>query len=601
MVSFFNSIRFKIALITSGSFLMLIIFTLAVAYQQFNVVIKEQAQANAKQITDQLCVSFDSYIKQLSHLSVSSYIDKDIADILADAPGIGNYTEIRQKIDAYFLNIYAYRDDIKGIAFSLENGKAYSNSYTGFSSFGWNFSYGYWRGLFTQNNRDSLAVMAQPGSLADAADAFVIMRELLTFETRQTFGYMMFWVNKHALSEWLSGPSLDAESSVYVLDPTNVVIFTNDKSETSLTGGDLLARLSLSSASGGFYSDGEPGLNAGSKLIVSDVSSYTGCRVIAVFEPSILMWGASAFRGAVLIAGCLSFAVVLFVSLLISFAFSKEIYEIMVKLNKTENGSGGTSFCTARKDEIGGISNAIGGMLEKIDTLQEKELNEVRRANEAVMKLKEAEYKLLQRQINPHFLYNTLDSIRMRALINKDAEVSEMVRMLAKFFRLNTLHGQTVVSVGDELEAIYYYLELMRVRYADKILYSIEVEEAVRSVLMPKLILQPIVENAIIHGLEPKSGSCEIRVTGRHMGDTITLRVYDSGLGITREGLAAVIRRMNDDAESEPGHIGLLNVNRRLKLSYGDSYKLSIKSEWTKYTEVTLVLPSVWLPEVTRL
>ena len=209
--------------------------------------------------------------------------------------------------------------------------------------------------------------------------------------------------------------------------------------------------------------------------------------------------------------------------------------------------------------------------------------------------LKKAELRALQAQINPHFLYNTLDTIIWMAESKKTDQVIEIVRALSSFFRISLSKGRDWITIGEEVERTRSYLIIQKMRYRDIVDYQIEVEEGVAGNTILSLVLQPLVENALYHGVKNKrqGGTIVVRVKQRNQNEVL-LQVEDNGIGFTAEKLAQLQAELDDDSgelKSESGY-GIGNVNKRIKLYYGRQYGISIQSEYQAGTCATIIIPA---------
>ena len=203
---------------------------------------------------------------------------------------------------------------------------------------------------------------------------------------------------------------------------------------------------------------------------------------------------------------------------------------------------------------------------------------------------KEAQLHALQRQINPHFIYNTLESIRMMAYASKDREIERMTYMLGRLMHNSMSDHNKIITVREELENTNYYLYIQQVRFQNKIDIEFDIEQQLYDYRMPKLILQPLVENAIIHGLEKKKEGGKILVRGYTSGENLIFVVKDNGLGIEEERLMEINQVLQ--GENKNLNIGLSNVNERIKLYYGKQYGLQIYGEKGKGAVSKLMLPN---------
>lgn len=209
--------------------------------------------------------------------------------------------------------------------------------------------------------------------------------------------------------------------------------------------------------------------------------------------------------------------------------------------------------------------------------------------------LKKAELRALQAQINPHFLYNTLDTIIWLAEAHKTAQVIEIVRALSNFFRIALSKGQDWITIHQEVEHVRSYLTIQKMRYRDILDYKIEVDEDILDGVILKLTLQPLVENALYHGIKNKRNGGLITVRAKRADQSgVLLEVQDDGVGFTTYKLAQIQQEIDDDSEEitlKESGFGLENVNKRIKLFYGKQYGLSIDSHYLEGTRVTVAIP----------
>ena len=238
--------------------------------------------------------------------------------------------------------------------------------------------------------------------------------------------------------------------------------------------------------------------------------------------------------------------------------------------------------------EIQKLNTSVNQMIKKIgqlvDDIRVEEIN-----------LRAAELRLLQEQINPHFLYNTLDNIIWLAESGEDEEVVKMVSSLSSFFRTTLSKGRDYITVAEEREHIESYLSIQKFRYRDILSYDIDFEDEILDNSILKLTLQPIVENALYHGIKNKRGMGHIQIDGRRNGENIEFTVADNGIGMREEEvehLRNVISGLVSDDRSGGG-FGLFNVNQRLELNYGSEYGLNIESSYNVGTTITVKIPAV--------
>lgn len=253
-------------------------------------------------------------------------------------------------------------------------------------------------------------------------------------------------------------------------------------------------------------------------------------------------------------------------------------------MGKVEEGRLDLRFQTKYNDEVGQLGNSYNRMIQEVERLIELVYIEQKSK-------REAELKILQAQIKPHFLYNTLDTIQWMAKESKAFKIVEMVSALTTLFRIGLNKGNEFISVEEEIEHVKSYLIIQMTRYESKLEYEIEVDESVMNFQVLKLTIQPLVENAIYHGIRNKRGLGKISIRIYTKDDTLIFVVKDTGIGIEEETLNQLnhsLKTMSD--EGKKGY-GLYNVNERIKLSHGSQYGIEVQSEYTKGTTVIAILP----------
>ncbi len=265
---------------------------------------------------------------------------------------------------------------------------------------------------------------------------------------------------------------------------------------------------------------------------------------------------------------------------------SKSITDPIVAMNSRvkEIGGGDLSPHTPVETDdtsLALLSTGIEDMAARLD--KQIELN-----RQEQIKLRDIELSLIQAQINPHFLYNTLDAIVWLIEIGKNDQAEQMVTSLSSYFRSFLSDGRDIVTVAEEKQHIQSYLEIQQVRYRDIMEYEINIDPSIEATKIPKMTLQPLVENAIYHGLKPKRGKGKIIVTGTRENGRIILKVSDTGLGMSDEELENLKTRvLNEDTTS----FGLTSAYKRLKLLYGEDCSFDIESEPQEGTSISIEMP----------
>lgn len=278
------------------------------------------------------------------------------------------------------------------------------------------------------------------------------------------------------------------------------------------------------------------------------------------------------------------FIAVALLSYYIPLSISRPIKNITEVTNKVAGGD-----LSVRSDEFEGVetkilSTSLNSMIDKINEL-------ISQVTTEQIRLRKAEFELLQSQINPHFLYNTLDAIVWLAESGEKEKVVSTVSSLSNFFRASLNQGKDIVTIKEDIGHVRSYLEIQQIRYQDILDYEITVPEEIYPYLIPKITVQPLVENALYHGIKNKRGKGKITISGEKREDCVIISISDNGLGITEERLAVVLKNINNRSESEKTTYGLYNVNERIRLDFGEEYGINIDSEYQNGTTVSIKLP----------
>lgn len=296
--------------------------------------------------------------------------------------------------------------------------------------------------------------------------------------------------------------------------------------------------------------------------------------------------------GLMIIAVCVCIALIFI--LCFSGAFSKRIILLRKEMNRVVNGDFNISSSIRGSDEIGQLFKDLQAMIQGIKALIHEVYEEKLLKEQLKNKQKEIEFKMLASQINPHFLYNALETIRMEAHYNKQDRIAGIVKTLGKMLRRNLEVSNRLVTLESEIELVENYLYIQKFRFEEKVSYKIELNTDISDCYILPLLLQPIVENAFVHGLENTTENGIISVKIEKDDQFLRLEVEDNGAGMDEDRLSLMKKRLENNEESDGKNIGLCNINNRIKLYYGDRYGLEICSKLKKGTKVSINLPARW-------
>lgn len=308
-------------------------------------------------------------------------------------------------------------------------------------------------------------------------------------------------------------------------------------------------------------------------------SAYTGWRTLGVFSLAETLREVLLIRYWTYIIGGITMILAIVAAFFFTSSIAKPVLDLRSLMKRVEHGDLSVRFSGAPHDEIGDLGLGFNEMIERIQSLIDQVYVEQRSK-------REAELRILQEQIKPHFLYNTLDTIQWMAQEHRVDDVVSMVGALTSLFRIGLNKGREFISLSDELEHVESYLCIQKMRYEDKFDYSISCEPTMRSRQVLRLMLQPLVENAIYHGIKERRGHGTLAVETRVEAGDLILTVRDDGVGMTEAALALLNESLQEGGPSVGGY-GIHNVHERIRLTFGKPYGLSFTSVYGEGTVVT--------------
>lgn len=377
-------------------------------------------------------------------------------------------------------------------------------------------------------------------------------------------GTLFFDVDVAVFDSMFNGLHLGARGEIYVLDERQRVYFSN------------IGKYAGVVPTGNEEDDGY--------LVYLKPVTYINGQVMLRIPRQDLFDQLSTTRTAVYVAILFCTLVMLTMGMWFSRRLSAPIQNVLQHMLKVESGNLNTKIKRYGNDEIGRLAYSFNRMVERLNAF----INE---AYVAQIKQKQAELNALKSQIHPHYLYNTLEVIRMSAVYNDDEEVAEMIRALSNQLKYVINYGEDWVTVQEELNHLQDYFYIIRVRYDNRIRLQVHVpDESMLNVMMLKLSLQPIVENAVQHGIIPNGGKGTVTVLLEQQDNRLVVSVHDDGVGIGEEQLASLKDQLNDTG-SPATKVGLKNVHERIRSACGEDYGLEIESEKHVGTCVRMTFP----------
>ncbi|WP_246096195.1 sensor histidine kinase [Paenibacillus sinopodophylli] len=411
----------------------------------------------------------------------------------------------------------------------------------------------------------------------------------ITFPTYRTNGILVIGVSQDELNAMISQEPFDT----MIIDDNGYMIAAKNPEWIGKNINELDFTSQLTDKAAGTYEfkyEGKP-----SKIVIEDLlpsSSRNGLKIVSVFTIESIVSGAN--RISLLGFGIIMLSLV--IAFILIYIFSTILAKRMLVLNKDLNkvamGDLNVISHVTGSDEIGILSKQFNNMVVSIRGLMDEVSESHKQQAQLQLRQKEIKLKMMASQINPHFLFNALESIRMKAHIKGEAEISSIVRMLGKMIRRNLEIGTRKIALKDELEIVRCYLEIQKFRYGnDRLTFRLEVDPIGQEIEVPPLIIQPLIENAVVHGLDNIAEGGFVLLTTQVIDHKLRVEVADNGAGISEEKLEQINASLHDMEEHDEYRIGLRNVHQRLVMIYGEGTGLTLKSELGAGTRITLEIP----------
>ena len=361
---------------------------------------------------------------------------------------------------------------------------------------------------------------------------------------------------------------------LYIFDSENKPVYTTDSS-------DGISKSLLSN----MKSHGKTEINGKEYLPVSSAVANTGWSVVAAVPYNFITASAQTLLNRLVTLSLICAAVIIIITAAVSFYFTRPIKVLQFSMKQLSGGDLETRISQKRKDEFGDLFDNFNSLAGELNNL-------IYAVSESEKRETEAKYRMLQSQINPHFLYNSLDTIRMMAVLDDKNDIAEALLNLSALFRYHIRNSDKPVTVKEELSQIKNYLSLQQLRLQEKLEIVYDTDEEALSCYMPKILLQPILENCFSHGFKDISHKLVISVTIKKEGRDISFTVADNGRGMTIDELDRLAEKLSRrDMPAEHG-IGLYNVNERLRLYFSDNRGLIIQSRENEGMSVSFTIPA---------
>ena len=569
-----------------------ILFFGFLSYEMSSSVLQNDFIKYKQQINEQVVRNIDENLKNLTRQSMSVYTNMDDILFVMNTPTNKLDTQYLQAYDRvadFFRSVIQSNDKIFGFTLTSLDGeiKFYIDRYVG------NLN------LFNVKDEpwfsNTLSLNGSPLLLGPHLNKFLspdsynrnpvisISRALIDLEKDEACGILVLDQDITQFSGIATNVEIDPEETIAIIDKTSTIISSNK----SLN--DSVSKTLLSVTSPGVPGFRRVEIEGENMLITYGESKEFGWKVISMLPVSVINQKGLFLRNINLSLLIILIIVSFILSILISNFITFPLKKLMLSFKKLQQGDFDVRVSIKGEDELARIGSTFNTMVANIHGLIEQKY-------EIGILRKQAELESLQSQINPHFLYNTLSSIKTVIQRRDFDKALIIVQNLSDIFRYNLNRGKYIVKFSEELEHMKKYLFIQECRFMGKYEVFFDIDEEVLDLDIIRLTLQPIVENAIYHGIEAKRGKGEIRIAAKVFKDEYYIYISDNGPGIPEQELLQINQALDNTPEVQlkgnPEKQGIYNVNARIKFHFGNSYGLKIVSNPNINTTVKITLPT---------
>lgn len=577
----FNSIQSVIFAMVSMLLLGAVAIVTVISMNYTRTSVFENSSLYTQTIIQQMNQNIDSYIDYMENISYLVSSNEDVQSYLF---GEETDPEARGRILNQFKTILDSRSDILNLGIIGENGRMLINNAQRLTNPDLDIHTQEWYTNALEGSASSYLSSSHVQHIISGERPWVItlsrgIRNKSSKSENQKEGVFFIDLNYSAISELCNQSVVGNQGYAFILDADGNIVYHPQQQQLY----NELQTENISLIMGTDKDTVLSGKGSAEKLYSISRSEKTGWTVVDCVRVEELLRKSNKAQSLYVLVAMGLMIVALFFSRFISRSITQPIQQLCDSMARVQEGDFSVSDVVVdSKNEIGSLTKSFNVMTHRIQDLMEQNIRE----QEAKRK---SELKALQSQINPHFLYNTLDSIIWMAEGKKNEEVVLMTASLARLLRQSISNEDEVVSIGQEVEYARGYLTIQKMRYKDKMEFQIDVDPSILHIPLIKLVLQPVIENAIYHGLKYKESKGLLMVKGFRKNGNAVLQVIDNGVGMDQETLDHIYEKHKVNYQSNG--VGVYNVQKRLQLYYGSEYGITYESEKGVGTTATITIP----------
>ncbi|MDO4337010.1 MAG: sensor histidine kinase [Eubacteriales bacterium] len=576
----FKSIQSAIFTVVSILVLSAVAIVTVVSLNYTRSSIYENSVEYTRAIVRQMNQNIDSYIDYMDNISSLIATGDDVQYYLYETEE--NTGDARKRLLTQFSTILKGREDIRNLGILRIDGRALINEGEQEVNPDLDIAGQEWY-REAMESRDSSALSSshvQHVVKGERPWVITLSRDIRNRTgSGDSDGVFFIDLNYSAISSLCDQNSIGEKGYVFILDEEGNIVYHPQQqqlyNELQTENIDMVMNAESDTV---ITDNGDQG-----KIYTLSRSEKTGWTVAACMNVGELLKNTRKAQSIYVLTAVALVVVALWISSIITRMITSPLQKLRDSMAKVQEGDFETADVEVpSENEIGSLTKSFNVMTHRIEELMEQNVHEQEEK-------RKSELKALQSQINPHFLYNTLDSIIWMAEGKKHEEVVLMTASLARLLRQSISNEDELVPIGQEVEYARSYLTIQKMRYKDKLEFQIDVEPSITGIKIIKLVLQPLIENAIYHGLKYKESKGLLLVNGYEDGENVILEVKDNGVGMDEETLEHIFERHKVNYQSNG--VGVYNVQKRLQLYYGNSYGITYKSKQGTGTKATITIP----------
>ena len=583
----FKSVRSALFAAISVMVLCAVVIVVAISLRFTRTSVFDNAVVYTRTIVRQTNQNIDSYIDYMDNIVTMVSGSRDTQSFLynKDEETL-QISECRQRLVEQFRTILKSRNDIRNIGLIqkdgnrlFNNGGQQKNAYLDLDTQAW------YKNAITSNRSVLTSSHVQHVIRGERPWVITVSRGVRNFTgSGNREGVVFIDLNYSAISELCDQNSIGSKGYVFLLDQDGNVVYHPQQqqlyNELQTENIDLVMNTDKETLMDG------SGDNA--RIYTISRSEKTGWTVVGCTNVAELLKDSKKARSIYVLVAAILVVVALVLSNFIARNITRPLQQLRDSMARVQEGDfGAAEVEVTSRNEVGSLTRSFNVMTSRIQELMKQNIYEQQQK-------RKSELKALQSQINPHFLYNTLDSIIWMAEGKKNEEVVVMTASLARLLRQSISNEEEQVPIGQEVEYARSYLTIQKMRYKDKLEFQIQVDAQIMRVPIIKLVLQPLIENAIYHGLKYKEGKGLLIVRGYREGENAVLQIKDNGAGMDEQTLSHIFEKHKVNYRSNG--VGVYNVQKRLQLYYGMDYGITYSSKQGEGTTASIVIPMNVIP-----